>query len=589
MVQKELPVEIAQQILNGFKIFISDFREITKRAKKRFETRDWHGIQSDSQERLNLYKSSVLSIAEAVRQNMGDYSVDHQVWRAIKTNFAQLLESSEGHEVIETFYNSVCRKVFTDIGGDPYIMFLTTSSQEPVESKRELFDIYEGDIHVKDVIKEALIRCNFSVPFVDIDEDIKHILSRIIDKLIHEEQYKQEEFKRIEVLKSIFYRNKAAYMVGRVIVEQATEKHYIPFILPLLHKEEGVYVDTLILDPNDVSIIFSFTRSYFLVDVEVPSELISFLKTLIPDKSISELYNSIGFSKHGKTELYRDFLQHLDQSDDQFVIAPGIKGMVMSVFLLPSYNIVFKLIKDKFDPPKKGNRQIVKEKYRLVKVHDRAGRMADTHEFEYFAFVKSRFSNELLEELLKVAPSLVEIDEENDRIVIKHLYTERRMIPLNMYLDEATDDAKAREAVDEYGNAIKQLAAANIFPGDMLLKNFGVTRHRRVVFYDYDEIAFLTECNFRRIPEPRDYYEEYSSEAWYSVAENDIFPEEFRKFLIGHNHIRKMFFELHGDIFDIVFWKEMQNRIKNGEVVDIFPYRRRKRFLNQKKDISKDK
>ncbi len=583
MEQQALAQAIANQILDGFHLFISNFRKITQRAKQRFETHDWHGIQSDSQERLLLYKNSVLTLAKDVRSTMGPLAVDFQVWQAVKSHFAELLKNSEGHEVIETFYNSVCRKVFTNIGGEPLIMFLTTSSQAPVETKRQLFDVYEGDIHIKDVIKEALIRCNFNVPFINIDQDVNNIVERIVDKLIYEDQYKPEDFKRIEVLKSIFYRNKAAYIVGRVVLKQH-DNRYIPFILPLLHNEEGIYVDTLILNPNDVSIIFSFTRSYFLVDVEVPSELISFLKTLIPDKSTSELYNSIGFSKHGKTELYRDFLQHLEQSDDQFIIAPGIKGMVMSVFLLPSYNIVFKLIKDKFDPPKKGTQQIVKEKYRLVKVHDRAGRMADTHEFEHFAFVKSRFSDELLEELQKVAPSLVEIDEENDRVIIRHLYTERRMIPLNIYLDEATDDEKAREAVDEYGNAIKQLAAANIFPGDMLLKNFGVTRHRRVVFYDYDEIVFLTECNFRRIPEPRDYYEEYASEAWYAVGENDIFPEEFRKFLIGHNHIRKMFYELHGDIFDVKFWKEMQKRINNGEIVDIFPYRRRKRFINQNKE-----
>ena len=84
-------------------------------------------------------------------------------------------------------------------------------------------------------------------------------------------------------------------------------------------------------------------------------------------------------------------------------------------------------------------------------------------------------------------------------LVIQHVYIERRMIPLNIYLQEAGPEQMAH-AVVEYGNAIKDLVSANIFPGDMLWKNFGVTRHGKVVFYDYDEIEYITDCNFRRVP-----------------------------------------------------------------------------------------
>jgi isocitrate dehydrogenase kinase/phosphatase len=312
-----------------------------------------------------------------------------------------------------------------------------------------------------------------------------------------------------------------------------------------------------------------------MVQTDAPSTLVEFIQSLIPLKDSAEIYNSIGFNKHGKTEFYRHFTKHLQQSSDKFILAPGIKGMVMSVFTLPSYNVVFKLIKDNFDPPKQSTKTQVKEKYKLVSRHDRVGRLADTHEFENFVFEKSRFSDELLEELLKVAPSIIQI--EGDKVTIQHLYIERRMIPLNIYLQKASL-AEAREAVEEYGNAIKQLAAANIFPGDMLLKNFGVTRHRRVIFYDYDEICFLTDCNFRTIPEPRTYEEEMSSEPWYHVGVNDIFPEEFRSFLIGRIEVRDIFFEIHAEIFEPKFWQNLQKRIREGEVLDVFPYRQKSRL-----------
>src|SRR5690606_28821050 len=152
-------------------------------------------------------------------------------------------------------------------------------------------------------------------------------------------------------------------------------------------------------------------------------------------------------------------------------------------------------------------------------------------EFQNLAFARERFSEELIEELRTVAPSLLE--EHGKALIIRHLYVERRMTPLNLYLQDATDDQLV-DVMDEYGNDIKQLAAANIFPVDMLLKNFGVTRHGRVVFYDYDEIVPLTDCNFRAIPPPRTDEEELSGRPWYTVAPNDIFPEEFSLFFSGN-------------------------------------------------------
>jgi isocitrate dehydrogenase kinase/phosphatase len=355
----------------------------------------------------------------------------------------------------------------------------------------------------------------------------------------------------------------------------------LPFLLPVLHGRGGLYVDAFIDDPDDVSVIFGFTRSYFLVDTDQPARLVDFLHSLVPTKSVAELYNSIGYNKHGKTELYRSFRRHLERSGDRFTVTPGIRGMVMAVFHLPSFPIVFKVIKDRFEPPKSVTHEEVRAKYRLVSQHDRVGRMADTHEFLDFRFPRERFEPALLEELRAVAGSSIE--ERGDEVTVRHCYTERRMIPLNLYLETASP-AEAEHAVDEYGRAIKQLAAANIFPGDMLLKNFGVTRHSRVVFYDYDEISFLTDCRFRRIPEPRRPEDEFSGEAWYHVAPNDVFPEEFPRFLIGNPEVRALFHRLHGELFDAAFWRGLQERIREGAILTVYPYRLSKRFEPDRDD-----
>jgi isocitrate dehydrogenase kinase/phosphatase len=347
----------------------------------------------------------------------------------------------------------------------------------------------------------------------------------------------------------------------------------------MLHTESdetpAIYLDACLLGSDIISKLFSFTRTYFMVDASIPSQYVLFLQQLMPRKAVSEIYSCIGHHRHGKTYYYRTATRHMRATEDAFVPAPGIKGMVMAVFTLPSYEYVFKIIKDRFTPPKEVTHQEVRDKYQLVKRWDRAGRMADTQEFANLVFDASRFSEELLEELNATCPSQFEIS--GRALIIKHCYVERRMQPLNLYLKDATDE-EVDAVMFDYGNAIKELAAANIFPGDMLLKNFGVTRHGRVVFYDYDEIQPLLEVNFRKIPPPRDDYEEMSSRPWYTVGPNDVFPEEFRLFFSGNARARKAFDQLHSDLYDASFWSNLQDKLRDGFVEDFFPYSSKLRF-----------
>ncbi len=380
------------------------------------------------------------------------------------------------------------------------------------------------------------------------------------------------------MLSSLFYRNKGAYLVGRII----NGFNETPFALPILHGERGLVIDAALFGEDDLLMLFSFARAYFMVDMEVPSACVQFLRSMMPHKDRSELYSALGLQKQGKNMFYRDFLAHLRYSSDRFRIAPGIKGMVMLVFDLPSFPYVFKVIKDEYPPQKETTREQIKAKYLLVKQHDRVGRMADTLEYSSVAFPRHRFEDELVAELRRFCGSLLE--EDGDMLIIRHLYIERRMIPLNIFLQEAPPDQVAH-AVVEYGNAIKDLVAANIFPGDMLWKNFGVTRHGKVVFYDYDEIEYVTDCNFRRVPAPRHEEDEMSGEIWYSVGPKDVFPETFGPFLLGNPVVREVFMAHHADLLDAAFWQTHKERIAAGHVHDVFPYEPSKRFSLGRRDL----
>jgi isocitrate dehydrogenase kinase/phosphatase len=584
-----MAIALARVILNGFESFFADFQNITLTAKARFENADWQGVQSAVTERLDLYRTRTQICRQIITLLARHHLHDTNVWREAKHHYSGLIQEHRNYEIAETFFNSLFCNVFDHHHLYSDLIFRRSSHDgthktfNPLESD-DVLRRYQYHSSLTKLLRELLTDYTFDLPWENIERDVRNIRQRFREEVAPRlkiskglKPYNNTEF---EVLRSIFYRNKAAYLVGRISTNlHSDERRHIPFTLCILNNEKGqVFVDTALFDGDELSIIFSFTRAYFMVDAAIPSQYVAVLKSLMPTKEISELYASIGFSKHGKTEFHRRAIEHNKNSSDQYIIAPGIKGMVMSVFTLPSYDYVFKVIRDRFVPPKDSSREVVIEKYRLVKRHDRVGRMADTQEFHNLIFARNRFSEELLEELHRECAS--NITEQGNVLILRHCYVERRMTPLNLYLSNATDE-QVNDVMDEYGNAIKQLATANIFPGDMLLKNFGVTRHGRVIFYDYDEICYLTECHFRRIPEPPSEEYEMTAGPWYSVGPFDIFPEEFRFFFTGHERAKQAFDQLHADLYEVDFWRDLQEKIRNGEIGNVFPYRRKRRFTRR--------
>jgi len=590
--------DIAKAMINGFNRHYHLFRTESARAKHRFETADWHGQQRAQRDRIEFYDLQVRECTKRLEREFkaGEQSMD--IWQQVKLHYIGLLVNHHQPELAETFFNSVTTKILhRSYFQNDFIFVRPAVSTEYIEngepeSRPTYRAYYPTNASMQEVLARLLKDFGLRLAFDDLERDAALVQGAITERLRNAPLRANLQ---IQVLTGLFFRNKGCYIVGKLINGFSESG----FALPVLHNVQGkLVIDAALFGEDDLLMLFSFARAYFMVEMEIPSAYVQFLHGIMPRKPRNEIYNALGLAKQGKTLFYRDFLHHLRHSSDKFRIAPGIKGMVMLVFDLPSFPYVFKVIKDHYPSQKDTSREQIKSKYLLVKQHDRVGRMADTLEYSEVGFPRHRFADELIAEIEEFAPSQLQISERDDdglsEVIIKHVYIERRMIPLNIYLQEAIDAGgtalepkspsalfarhQIERAVVEYGNAIKDLVAANIFPGDMLWKNFGVTRHGKVVFYDYDEIEYITDCNFRKVPQARTEEEEMSDEVWYSVGSKDVFPETFGPFLLGNQAVRESFMKHHPDLLEVAFWQGHKERILAGHVFDVFPYEHDKRF-----------
>ena len=566
---------IADTVYAGYVEYIAAFQNLTRRAAANFTSRSWTSQDADAIKRLLVHTEIVQRTVAEVHPHLRTTPDRRGTWRTARTAYKRRITQRTDLELAETFFNSVTRRIFTTIGvdNDVELRWFGASTLPRGLGRSEMFGTWTRTGGSAAMVQSILESYDFGVPWVDLVGDARRAGARIDAFLL--DSWDTLDLDGIDMLATVFYRNKGAYLVGRL----RHLNRVTPIVFPIIHGDGGIQIDTVLLTESQASRLFSFTRSYFFVETPKPAELVGFCKSMLPMKAISELYTSVGFHQHGKTTLYRSLYRHMQNSHDKIMRARGTPGMVMSVFTLVSFNVVFKIIKDRFDPPKNTTRQAVRDRYRLVAQHDRVGRMVDAHEFENLSFDRDRFDPDLLDELLTEASLTVRV--EGDQVVISHVYTERQVYPLNLYLREMSAD-RAEAAALDWGWAIKDLAAANIWPGDLFTKNFGVTRHGSVVFYDYDEITLLDACRFRRIPQSDDHEHEMRSTPWFAVEPGDVFPEQFPTFMSFPTDVPREIWErfqtVHGDLFTPDFWIDVQGRLAEDDVPEFFPYPDRLRF-----------
>jgi isocitrate dehydrogenase kinase/phosphatase len=556
-------MDCARHLVAAFASYNAEFRVITRRAPPRFDNRDWKGSQRDAVERIELYDRFVAQTVAELRAALGSQALEREHWCEIRREFAALIAELPDPEFTKTFFSSVTRRLFGTVGVAPDIEFIATDLN-PLAGVRSVdTNSYLNHGSLPLLFEDLLGDVRFRSPWRDLDKSVAHVAAEVRAYL--EAQAERRAVERVEVIRPAFYQMSRAYIVGRVLGRGLLA----PLVIALKNTEHGMLVDAVMLAEDDVSIVFGYTRSYFHVDLERVAEAVVFLHSIMPKKPVSELFTVLGRARQGKTERYRELVRHLEGTADLFTHAAGERGLVMVCFTLPSFDVVFKVIRDRFAPPKTVVREEVIAKYQMVFIHDRAGRLVDAQEFRRLRFPRARFDAALLEELLRETAQSVHADGPD--LVFDHMYIERRMVPLNLYLRAASPAAAARAALD-YGQCLRDLACTDIFPGDLLLKNFGVTRHGRVIFYDYDELCRVTDCNFRDLPEAPTPEDEMRGEAWFYVAENDVFPETFLRFLAFGEAERAALLRVHAEILTAKFWREVQQRLREGEVVEVLPY-----------------
>ena len=543
----------AALIAEHFRLYNEEFGRITRRAALNFLAEDWHTAQLDAVARIELYELRVARGVAAIASQLQSRRNDVALWIDIKRAYEMIVARRPDSDFYRTFFNSVTRDLFGTVGVNPEVEFCATnvgraSGAVPIR-------VYRVGGSLPTAVREVLTDLPFGAAIGD-PEAAVHRISAEIGRYFQTGRLSGQP-ESIELIEPLFYRGMHAFVVGRLIGDGSIT----PLVISFTNSFKGVQVDAVMLARSDVGSLFGYSRSYFHVDLPVVSAAITLLRSFMPRKSIDELYTVLGRAKQGKTERYFALHRHLDKSIDSFVHAPGERGLVMIVFTLPSHDLVFKVIRDQFGAPKTSTRQDVIERYQFVFRHDRAGRLVDAQEFKRLRLPRARFMPALTNELLSEASDTCRIEGED--LIIEHCYIERRLRPLNLFLREA-DPAAAESAIIDYGNALRDLAASNVFPGDLLLKNFGVTNHGRVIFYDYDEICPLSDCTFRDLPKPQSEDEEFSGEPWYYCGPRDVFPEQWLPFLCIPPALSPVFMQHHGEILTAAWWRDLSEHRAGG-------------------------
>lgn len=547
-----VPEELASRLRQRFEHYNDEFARITRRAAQHFEAQDWSTARADAVRRIELYEQHVSRAVEALHRELGTAIHEREIWVEIKRHFARQLASIPDSDFYRTFLNSITRDVFATVGVDEEIEFTATAAGRASGS-------VPIRVHpVGDSLQRAVCELLSDLPFDGLIAEVESFARDICRELTpHFDSRRQSAAPQlVEVIDAPFYRGDTASIVGRLIGDGSIT----PFVIVFRHADDGLKLESVLLARSDISSLFGFTRSYFHVDLPVVSAAVSLLRTFMPGKPVDELYTILGRAKQGKTERYYALRRHLAQSFDVFVHAPGQRGLVMVVFTLPSHDLVFKVIRDRFGPPKNTTRMEIMEKYKWVFEHDRVGRLVDAQEYKQLRLPRARFMPAVLQELLNECGSVCRID--GDDVIVGHCYIERRLRPLDLFLRDS-DLAAAERALLDYGDALRELADIDVFPGDLLLKNFGVTGQGKVVFYDYDEVTSLRECNFRALPKASSEEEEMSAEPWFFVGPNDIFPEQWRPFLGIPADLFQAFEMNHGELLSPIWWRNRQAR-RNG-------------------------
>ena len=551
---------LAQWALWEFDLFYSSFKTITESAKTAFETREYQASLTISRKRLSLYSDSMFKLGEKLADAFSPISRDQALWEVIEEKYRQLVRNRYEGDLALAYIHSVRRSLFLG-EWSPVAYSFDTPSKANTNFSNFLFETFQTELITTDLLINILRVPGFKVQYRELKVDAMLAAQRV--KVDLDDRFSTYKIHKIEVIKGEFYRNRGAYIVGRIVLDNQSK---VPLVIALLNDEKGIYVDAILTSESATFNIFSTTRANFHVNNDYYHELSEFLHSIIPKRSLGLAYSTIGFNHFGKVAVMEELKEELLSTDGKLDFAIGFKGTVAIGFQSPQSGYNLKVIRN--TPTEQYKWGVfegvpsVLEKYGRVHVINRTGSMLDNIIFYRVKLQKAWFTNALLQELLNDASECVTLQGES--LFFRHLIVQSKLIPLPVYLENSSQ-AESEAAIINLGHCIKNNMAANIFNKDLDARNYGVGKFGGVYLFDYDALEQFTEVKIRT--NQNQFEGEEDIPEWFFEDGVIFLPEEIESGLrIPNRSLRQLFREVHGDLLQVDYYERIQNELRVGKV-----------------------
>jgi isocitrate dehydrogenase kinase/phosphatase len=570
--------EAAGIILGAHRRYLARFNGITAKAQETFETRAWIQGALHAAERVRLYRDAVDGVWLGLERAYSGQLLSREFWLAGRRALLETVFDDYDADLALTFFYSTMRLAFDRLDAPVEYADDGLAERSHVSSPHPATRRYRADGgRLSASIAQALADCAFRAPFRNLAPEAGLAAGRMLEGWRAE--IGASTPRHLEILRPVFFRDQEAYIAGKLWAREGE----MPVVLALRNDERGIALDAVLTGKEDMrNILFVSTRSTFHVLADEYREVLAFLDSLAPERGHPAMCAVLGFTHPARVALNQRLRDHLARTRERFARVPGREGMAMVVFGPPGFPYVFKVIRDFSAKQGWTGRQRIMDVYRWVHEINRGRLMLDAWIYRNLRFPRDAFEPGVLQELLSAAPQSVRLD--GDAVILKDVYAQRRVRPLNTFFEEEEERALRERAADALGCFIKDLASMGLFVSDCygLTFNLGLTHGFNAALFDFDDLGSLLRHNFRETP-PMDEKDEllWNPEVdgpWFAVAENDVLVDEWERFLGVPLDLQACFREKHGDLFTTAYWTQVQRRILSGEQHYVLPYPQERRL-----------
>jgi isocitrate dehydrogenase kinase/phosphatase len=555
---------VAAWIFDSFTGFYAEFQRLTWLAQTAFEERDPAAAVAGGTTRLGLYDATVHALADDVRRCYPSLMESDALWLTVEDTYRRKAQDRYDGDLAIAFLQSLWRRVHH--GEWRPVDYTLGELSRPVARREDAI----ATIHCRGpleatVVRELLAVGNLALPYRDLEADAVLVAQRLNDSLAADTLPPE----RVEMIRGCFFRNRGAYLVGRLLFQDGRVK---PLVIALHNGEEGLIARAVLVTVPHVHNLFNTTQAAFHVTNLHYHEIAELLLSIMPRRPLGLQYAIFGYYHFSKVAIMSEITRQLAQSGEVLDTAPGSPGTVAMAFNAPCLAYVLKVIRDRPTDGYKWGQfpgpAAVLDKYERVHRINRTGSMLDNTIFYNLKLDRAWFNPRLLDDLLSAAGNAVRL--QGKAVIFRYLVVQRTLSPLNIYLRTAAPE-KARRVISNLGHCIRNNAAANLFNRDFDARNYGVTRYLKVYLYDYDAVEALTDMKVRTNTDRVD--GEEGPPDWFFESGFVFLPEEMEAGLcIADRELCRAFRTEHAELLTVRYWEELQAAHRSGRVPGVRTY-----------------